>query len=215
MLDPKGTAKMKVVVRFALLVGVAYSLAACGSVATNIELAPTKFLPTLVPVIVPTEAGAVATIAQPPTMTPTEVPPTAVAVAVTQVPATATRSFATATPNLTAVPGNAEAGKVLFEKGTGNEAIPLCSTCHNVVDDGTVKVGPLMGGIASRAKDRVKGEDAYTYIRTSIIAPNAYFVEEAGKTYKAGNASLMYQTYAKDLTEAQITDIVAYLMTLK
>jgi len=49
---------------------------------------------------------------------------------------------------------------------------------------------------------------AEEYLKESIITPNAHVTE--GFT-----AGVMYQNYGKDLTEQEINDLVAYLLTLK
>ena len=202
--------------RLALLGVVMLVLTACGSPASIVTLPPTPVIPSRVPLIGSTSAttGNATTVAAQPTATLTQVPPTQ---APTEPAATPTRrSFATATPNVTAVPGDAAAGEALFANGIGDAAIPTCASCHNVVDDGTVKTGPLMAGIASRAGTRVKGQDAYTYIHTSIINPNAFLVPNQGnQVFAAAGTSLMFQDYAKALTPQQIDDLVAYLLTLK
>jgi cytochrome c553 len=205
----------------AVLLTMMLTLAACGTPAVISELPPT--LPNPPRVAVYSEAASAADAGQP---TAVAVQPTATRVPLTETPAPAQpvvqatptrRQFATATPNVTALPGNAAAGEVLFAQGVaGNPEIPACSTCHNLVDDGTVKLGAVMTGIATRAQSRVPGQDAYTYLKTSIIAPNSFLVpNEPNKVYSAGGVSLMFQDYAAKLTESQIEDLVAYLMTLK
>jgi len=203
--------------RIAVIGVVMLVLAGCGSPASVVTLPPTQVIPTRVPLIgsTPETVTNSTAVAEQPTATLTLPPATE---APTQPPAaTATRrSFATATPNVTAVPGDPAAGEALFNNGIPSGEAPACVTCHNVVDDGTVKLGPLMAGIATRAETRVKGEDAFTYIHTSIVNPNAFLVPNEGtKMYSAAGTSLMFQTYGTVLTQAQIDDLIAYLMTLK
>lgn len=102
--------------------------------------------------------------------------------------------------------GDAEAGKALFQQTT-IRAAPACSTCHSI-EPGQVIVGPSLAGIASLAGDRAPGLSAEEYLRTSILDPNAYVV--AG--FPAG---VMYQEYGNVLTEAEINDLIAYLLTLE
>lgn len=204
-------------------------LAACGTPATPAApLPPTSVLPTRVAIQSTTQNGTPALAVA---AAPTSVPPTAVSTlarpsaspTITLIPPTSTRLIATATTPSTATQAAAAApggdvakGQVLFAKGVeGQPAIPACSSCH-YVDNDQILVGPSQKGIASRAASRVPGQDAATYIRTSIINPNAYIVpNEGGHIYAAGGQSLMYQNYAKDLTPQQINDIVAYMLTLK
>jgi cytochrome c553 len=191
-------------------------------VAENVEAVPTRVLPTRVPVEPTVDPNAGQPVAAAPTTAPTAIPPTAgpteVRATLTPIPPTATRSFATATPNVTAVPGDPVVGKQLFEQGTGKVEIPTCASCHNIVDDGTIKVGPLMGGLVTRGTmhAQAQGQDLYTYLHTSIVNPNAFLVPNEGtKVYSAAGTSLMYQNYATDLTAEQIDHLVAYLLTLK
>jgi nitric oxide reductase subunit C len=92
-------------------------------------------------------------------------------------------------------------GEAVF-KGVG-----ACSLCHAIRDD-TVLVGPSLKGIASRAAQRERGVSAQAYIQESIVTPDRYLVPG----FQAG---LMPQTYNERLSQGQIDDLVAYLMTLK
>ena len=213
---------------YALFIGVLLALTACGTPA-QIQIAalpPTFSLGTARPfptatVLVPVvgaagnAAGVSGITAVVPTETNTPIPPTPT---VTLLPPTATatlRPIATATRFVTPVPGDPARGRVWFANGIGVESVPTCASCHNIVDDGTVKTGPLMAGIANRAGKGDRGPDAWTYIHTSIINPNVHLVpNEGAKVYYAGKVSLMYQNYATDLTPAQIDDLTAYLLTV-
>jgi len=81
--------------------------------------------------------------------------------------------------------------------------------------EGQIIVGPSQFGVATRAAGTI-ADPAYTgsatdvdgYFRESITNPGAYAVD-------GFDSSLMYANYATDLTEEQITDLVAYLKTLK
>ena len=46
------------------------------------------------------------------------------------------------------------------------------------------------------------------YVRESIVQPNVYVL----KGYSAG---IIYENYGKDLSDQDISDLVAHLMTLK
>ncbi|MEJ2748978.1 MAG: cytochrome c [Anaerolineae bacterium] len=98
------------------------------------------------------------------------------------------------------------AGKKLFTSQIiGTQ--PGCITCHSLTPDEVI-VGPSMAGIASRAGSRVPGLSAEEYIRQSILEPDAYLVE----TFPAGT---MPQVWGQELSDDQVNQIVAYLMTLK
>jgi cytochrome c2 len=192
-----------------LAIGLLCALTACGTPATPAPtLPPTLGYPTRVAIAVETSAGA--TVA--PTTVPTTAPTSAPATTIAPTAAPTKRSFATATSANAGDPAN---GAVLFAKGNGGAA-PACSTCHNI-DTDDVKVGPSLKGIASRAGTRVDGQDAATYIHNAIVTPNAYLVQDSSgqHVFAANGVSLMYQNYKTDLTEAQINDLVAYLLTQK
>ncbi len=200
-------------------------LTACGSPAVPVVLPPTSVLSTEVG-LQPLNGGsngnvvaAAPTIAASPrptlfrpsaTPTITLIPPTT-----TNQPPTATTAASPTIAATTGIAGDAVHGEVLFKAGNGTA--PSCATCHSVADD-TILVGPSQKGIASRAASRVPGQDAATYIRTSIVNPNAYLVPnppDGIHVYAAAGNSLMYAGYAKDLTPQQIDDLVAYLLMLK
>ena len=104
--------------------------------------------------------------------------------------------------------GDPKRGKELYSQTViGPNAAPGCATCHST-EPGKVLVGPSHAGIATKATTVVPGMTAEEYLKESIINPNAHVTE--GFT-----AGVMYQNYAKDLTEQEINDLVAYLLTLK
>ncbi|MEW5959892.1 MAG: cytochrome c [Chloroflexota bacterium] len=92
----------------------------------------------------------------------------------------------------------AAAGEKLFaEVVIGTQA--GCITCHSLEPD-TVIVGPSMAGIGSRADE--------AYIRESILDPNAVLVE-------GFPADTMPPVWADELSDEQVDQLVAYLLTLK
>ena len=107
------------------------------------------------------------------------------------------------TPTATPLsPGDADAGRVLFEQGT--LAIQACATCHSL-DGSTDLLGPTLKGIAPAAATRVAGQSTNDYLLASMQTPNAFLVSG----------------YAADLmpvpkaTDQQYSDLLAYLLTLK
>jgi hypothetical protein len=65
-----------------------------------------------------------------------------------------------------------------------------------------------LAGIANRAGERVEGQSSEEYLRTSILEPDAYVVEGFTK-------GVMYQQYQQVLTDQQVEDLLAYMLTLK
>ncbi len=104
--------------------------------------------------------------------------------------------------------GDPERGKQLYEQTLlGPNAAPGCVTCHSR-DAGKVLVGPSHAGIATIAETAEPGKSGEEFLKESILTPDAHVTE--GFT-----ASIMYQNYGKDLSEQEINDLVAYLLTLK
>ena len=102
-----------------------------------------------------------------------------------------------------AVSGDATAGQKVYS----GEAAPACSSCHSL-EPGTTIVGPSLATIGAEAGSRQSGQSASDYLHQSIVEPDAYVVEGFA-------AGLMPGTYGGALSEQQIADLVAYLLTLK
>ena len=88
--------------------------------------------------------------------------------------------------------GNAENGKAVFNGDGG------CSGCHSV-QPGQVMVGPSLAGI---------GTESAEALHESIVEPDAKITE--GFT-----AGVMPKDYGEKLSDEQLNDLVAYLLTLK
>ncbi len=113
------------------------------------------------------------------------------------------------TTNSSDVVGNPVIGEQLFQQTQQFVPnAPTCETCHVIEAGAEPIVGPNLHGIASVAGTRVPGQSAEEYLRMSIVAPNDYIVEG----YQPG---IMARTYDTLLTEAQINDLVAYMLTLE
>ena len=99
-----------------------------------------------------------------------------------------------------------DAGKELFAQPIiGTQA--GCITCHSL-EAGVTVVGPSMAGIATRAGTTIAGTSAEDYIRQSILEPDAHLVEG----FPAGT---MPQVWGDELSDEQLSNLVAYLLTLK
>jgi cytochrome c2 len=103
--------------------------------------------------------------------------------------------------------GSASRGETLFNQTFEIDGAQwACSTCHNVAGD-EVKIGPSLYGVSTRALTRVEGEGPYTYLYHSILNPQAYIVPE----FEGGT---MMPNFSSVLSNSQVTDLIAYLLTL-
>jgi cytochrome c2 len=106
------------------------------------------------------------------------------------------------TPTPAFAPDSAEGRGAALFSGKGR-----CATCHSL-SAGTTIVGPALAGIAGRAAERIPGVKAADYLEESILRPDKYKVP--GFELAVMDASL-----AKTLTTDEISDLVAYMLTLK
>ncbi len=108
------------------------------------------------------------------------------------------------------VVGDVGRGEQLYNQSTlGSKSAEGCASCHNYDEAaGDDDKAPYTAGTAARAESRVPGMTAEEYIKESIVKPNAYVVE-------GFNEGDMYQTWAEELSEQQMADLVAYLLTEK
>ncbi len=82
-----------------------------------------------------------------------------------------------------------------------------CIGCHNL-DPNMVMAGPTWYAMAATAAERVEDQDATAYLYNSIVHPNDYLVDG----YAAG---IMLQNYGDTLSDQDVADLVAYLLTLQ
>jgi len=99
---------------------------------------------------------------------------------------------------LPAAPTSGQDGRALFDQH--------CAACHSTMGDAII-VGPSLADIATRAGQRVAGQDTITYIKTSILDPSAYVNE--------GFNDLMPKSFGTVLTSEELDALVAYLLTLQ
>ena len=96
--------------------------------------------------------------------------------------------------------GDAAHGEVLFNQVI-NDA-PACSACHN--DTGAAS--PNLDGFGTRAGSTVEGESAREYAFYSIAEPGRHIVD--------GYGNAMYNQYDDKLSEQDIADLIAYMLSL-
>jgi nitric oxide reductase subunit C len=112
--------------------------------------------------------------------------------------------------------GDAARGEQLFaqqvKQASGSNA--ACQACHSLVP-GEVKTGPSLAGVASRAGTRVAGETAEQYIRQSIQQPNAFLVPDNPAYIGANGKSLMPDGLGNLMSDQDLADLIAYLLTLQ
>lgn len=106
--------------------------------------------------------------------------------------------------------GDATSGQKLFSGETPLRSAnaPPCAECHAVEPGGEESIGNNLSNIGNRAATSVPGQAAEDYLRTSITDPDAYL----SGGFQEG---IMYRGYRQDLTPQQISDLVAYMLTLK
>ncbi|MCI0712371.1 MAG: c-type cytochrome [Chloroflexi bacterium] len=181
-----------------------FIIAACGTVAE--EPRPTFEPPPTFDLSIRNVSSDGTQVAVQPTDTPvqpTETP------APTDTPEP-TEALATDTPEPTeALPSETPAPTATPDPANGQQLFTnnACVGCHRVDSEDTL-VGPGMLNIKERAGTRVEGQTAVEYLHNSIVHPDDYVVE--GFT-----AGLMPQTYGDTLSEQQINDLIAYLLTLE
>jgi len=125
-----------------------------------------------------------------------------------------------ATATYPAVPGEpqasspAERGRALFN------GIGACASCHAVTSDIRL-IGPGLGGVATRASERIadaayrgNAKTAEEYLRESLLEPDAFLVPDGNFATPAGQ-SFMPKQLDERLSDEQIDDLVAYLLTLE
>jgi mono/diheme cytochrome c family protein len=101
-----------------------------------------------------------------------------------------------------------------IERGMGQFVNSGCGGCHMIegLEGAVGQVGPDLTNIATVAGTRVDGQSPEEYIRTSILNPGAYIVEQCPP---GPCANVMPANYGETLATQALDDIVAYLLTLE
>ena len=195
---------------------------ACGSVATpewaaeaqesQTALAVTNehltaIAPTQPPTNTPIPPTATRTSLPTATIAPTDTPPP------TTAPTEAPTTAPTEAPAAQEVTGDAANGQVVF---TTQHQMPdgvswACATCHSITSDEMLLIGPGLWNVSERALTYPDVTDAAEYIHTSIVNPQDFTAPHP----QGGQWALpMPQGFGDVLTEDEINDLVAYVMTL-
>lgn len=211
------------------MAAVALTTAACGTVATpewaaeaqatRVALAATsEHLTAIAPTATPL----------PPTATPTPVPPTATPIpptaTPTPVPPTATpEPSPTPEPVAVAMPvGDPVAGQRVFQT---QYVLPdgqqwACMSCHSVTPDELRLIGPGLWNVANRvasypadAYEPAAAPAEWAYLHTSIVNP-AYFIAPVAAG-QPGWPLVMPMGFGQVMSEQEINDVIAYLLTLR
>lgn len=106
--------------------------------------------------------------------------------------------------------GDVARGQRIFrgeEKLRPNQ-LESCLECHNDAVGGEAPLGQNLSNIGNRAAAVVPGQSAIDYMRASIVLPDQHL---------SGNfqEGIMPRTYPELLTEQDINDVIAYMLTLK
>jgi cytochrome c553 len=148
------------------------------------------------------------------TAIPTRVPPRptqAAALPTADVPSAPTEA-APAAPMPTAVTiGDVARGAALYTMTYNTAQGPwACSLCHNT---GAVRlVGPGLGGVEARFATYNLNVPIENYLHDSIVHPNDFIVPaDSGGAYPP---NLMPQNYGELLSEQDVSDLVAYILSL-
>lgn len=106
--------------------------------------------------------------------------------------------------------GDPSSGQRLFrgEALIAGGKLPACIDCHADTADGVSQLGPNLSNIGNRAATTVAGQTAEEYLRASILQPDAYL----SGGFQEG---IMYREYPTSLSAQQVSDLVAYMQTLK
>lgn len=104
----------------------------------------------------------------------------------------------------TASTGRPAYGELIYRQG--KDKAPACINCHALEGD-DFSLGPNMVGFKNRVGAELKsGQTIEQYLHESIVDPNAYLV--------SGYRNIMYGLYAQDLSEQDINDLIAFILSL-
>jgi mono/diheme cytochrome c family protein len=90
-----------------------------------------------------------------------------------------------------------------------------CASCHgDPTVEGSNIVGPWLGNIAVDGATRVEGQSADEYIYHSVLDVNAFISPICANDAPCAEPSQMRADFANVMSQQDLADIIAYLMTL-
>jgi mono/diheme cytochrome c family protein len=106
--------------------------------------------------------------------------------------------------------GDVAHGRRLYrgEEKLALNANEACIDCHNDTVGGESVIGQNLSNIGVRAANVVPGQPAIDYLRASILKPD----EHLSGNFQEG---IMPRTYPETLTDQDVDDLIAYMLTLK
>lgn len=89
-----------------------------------------------------------------------------------------------------------------------------CAGCHgDPTIEGSNAVGPWLGTIAVEGSSRIEGTDSAQYTYESILYPNDFIAPLCANGNPCGSPSGMPGTFATDMSQQELADVIAYLMS--
>ncbi len=134
----------------------------------------------------------------------------------TPVPTTPTTAPVAEEPAGAEAEAPAAASPELIAKGQELFAAQGCVACHAIEGLSQGSVGPDLTNMGVVAEERAKDAgvpDAATYIRQSIVDPNAYIVPECPTGPCV--VGMMPQTFGQTLSEEEVEALVQFLLAQK
>lgn len=97
--------------------------------------------------------------------------------------------------------GDVTNGEILYHESVNGA--PTCVSCHSLED--AVLVGPSLAGYGEIASTRLEGQSAEEYTYNAIVRPASHIVD--------GYINVMYSEYSTRLSEQDLADLIAFLLT--
>lgn len=90
-----------------------------------------------------------------------------------------------------------------------------CNSCHgDPTVEGSNAIGPWLGATADEGATRIEGTSAPQYIYESILHPNDFIAPICANDNPCTEPSVMPANFGERMTQQDMADIIAYLMSL-